>query len=116
MPTAPADPVHERIRDAIFRRAVDLLDAGDVAGLRDHLRAHPDVVHQRITLDGPEYFIGRSRMPMLVLAGLFLVMMMVNHYVLEWDALPAWYNVVVPFVIAAAILLGGRLRRATSGT
>jgi len=57
--------------------------------------------------------IGRSRTPLRVLAGLFLVVMMVNHYVLEWDALPAWYNVVVPFVIAAAILLGGRLWRGT---
>jgi hypothetical protein len=58
-------------------------------------------------------FTGRSRAPMRVLAGFFLAMMMVNHYVLEWDALPAWYNVVVPFVIAAAILLGGRLWHAT---
>ncbi|MBV8761555.1 MAG: ankyrin repeat domain-containing protein [Deltaproteobacteria bacterium] len=49
-------PAHERIRDAEFRRAVDLLDAGDVAGLRAHLAAHPDVVRQRVELAGGNYF------------------------------------------------------------
>jgi len=56
MATAPAEPVHERIRDATFRRAVDLLDAGDAAGLREHLRAHQGLVTRRIALDEPEYF------------------------------------------------------------
>ena len=32
-------PHHERIEDPIFRRAVDLIDAGDVAGLRGYLEA-----------------------------------------------------------------------------
>jgi len=56
MATAPADPVHEHIRDVTFRRAVDLLDAGDAEGLREHLRRHPGVVRQRIVLDGYPYF------------------------------------------------------------
>ena len=30
-------PHHERIEDVVFRRGVDLLDAGDEAGLREHL-------------------------------------------------------------------------------
>jgi hypothetical protein len=49
-------PQHERIEDAIFRRAVDLLDAGDVEGLRAHLKAHPNLARQRVTLEGGNYF------------------------------------------------------------
>ena len=49
-------PHHERIQDADFRRAVELLDDGDVEGLRDHLRAHPGVVHQRVVFEGGNYF------------------------------------------------------------
>lgn len=43
-------PHHERIEDAVFRRAVDLLDAGDADGLRTHLNSHPRLVHQRANL------------------------------------------------------------------
>jgi hypothetical protein len=57
---APADdlslPFQERIQDAAFRRAVDLLDAGDVEGLRAHMRAHPNLVHERIVFEGGNYF------------------------------------------------------------
>jgi hypothetical protein len=49
-------PHHERIEDATFRRAVDLLDAGDVAGLRAHLNQHPNLVRQRIVFEGGNYF------------------------------------------------------------
>jgi hypothetical protein len=49
-------PRHERIQDVAFRRAVDLLDDGDVEGLRDHLRGHPDVVYQQVTFEGGNYF------------------------------------------------------------
>jgi hypothetical protein len=56
----PADnlslPHHERIEDPAFRRAVDLLDAGDVARLRDHVKLHPKLVHQRVTFEGGNYF------------------------------------------------------------
>jgi ankyrin repeat protein len=45
-----------QIKDGAFRRAVELLDAGDVEGLRGHLGAHPGVVHQRIALEGESYF------------------------------------------------------------
>jgi Ankyrin repeats (3 copies) len=40
----------------IFRRAVDLLDAGDVGGLRPHLCSHPGLVHQRVIFEGGNYF------------------------------------------------------------
>ena len=49
-------PHHERIEDPAFRRAVDLLDAGDVAGLRTHLEQHPKLVRQRVEFEGGNYF------------------------------------------------------------
>ena len=49
-------PHHERIENATFRRAVELLDAGDVAGLREHLGRHPNLAHQRVVFEGGNYF------------------------------------------------------------
>lgn len=57
---APEDdlrlPHHERIHDAEFRKAVDLLDAGDAEGLRACLTAHPELVSRRVFFDGGNYF------------------------------------------------------------
>ena len=49
-------PYHERIEDARFRRAVELLDAGDAAGLRAHLKQHPKLVHEHVLFEGGNYF------------------------------------------------------------
>ena len=49
-------PHHERIQDPTFRRAVELLDAGDVAGLRAYLHQHPNLVHQQTVFEGGNYF------------------------------------------------------------
>jgi len=49
-------PHHERIEDPVFRRAVDLIDAGDVEGLRIYLKQHPKLVHQHIAFEGWNYF------------------------------------------------------------
>ena len=49
-------PYQERIEDAAFRRAVDLLDAGDVAGLRACLNQHPDLVGRHVDFEGGNYF------------------------------------------------------------
>jgi hypothetical protein len=49
-------PHHERIKDPIFRRAVDLLDTGDVSGLRAHLKRHPKLTRQRVLFEGGNYF------------------------------------------------------------
>jgi hypothetical protein len=49
-------PPHERIEDPVFRRAVDLIDAGDAAGLRAHLKQHPKLVHQHVVFEGWNYF------------------------------------------------------------
>ena len=49
-------PHHQRIEDPIFRRGVELIDVGDEAGLREHLKRHPDLVHQHLQLEGGNYF------------------------------------------------------------
>ena len=49
-------PHQERIEDSTFRRAVELLDAGDVAGLRDHLKQHPNLARQHVVFEGGNYF------------------------------------------------------------
>jgi hypothetical protein len=49
-------PHHERIEDTAFRQAVNFLDAGDIPGLRTHLKHHPKLVDQHITFEGGNYF------------------------------------------------------------
>lgn len=49
-------PHHERIEDATFRRAVEFLDAGDVEGLREHLKRHPNLARQHVAFEGGNYF------------------------------------------------------------
>jgi len=49
-------PHHERIEDAAFRRAVELLDAGDASGLRAYLKQHPNLSRQRVLFEGGNYF------------------------------------------------------------
>jgi hypothetical protein len=49
-------PHHERIEDRAFRRAVELLDAGDAAGLRAYLQQHPEVARQSVLFEGGNYF------------------------------------------------------------
>jgi hypothetical protein len=49
-------PLHQRIEDPSFRRAVELLDAGDVEALRAHLKAHPGLIRQRVLFEGGNYF------------------------------------------------------------
>ena len=49
-------PAHERINDPVFRRAVDLMDAGAAEELRTHLRRNPRLVRRRVDLLGGNYF------------------------------------------------------------
>jgi hypothetical protein len=49
-------PHHERIEDSTFRHAVELLDAGDVEGLRAHLKRHPDLARRHVAFEGGNYF------------------------------------------------------------
>lgn len=52
----PDLPYHERIEDAALRRAVALVDAGDLEGLRAHLKAHPDLARRHALFEGGNYF------------------------------------------------------------
>ncbi|CAN5711109.1 hypothetical protein BH11ARM2_BH11ARM2_18980 [soil metagenome] len=52
----PNVPMHERIEDPAFRRAVDLIDAGDEAGLREWLANHPGLARRRVFFQGGGYF------------------------------------------------------------
>jgi Ankyrin repeats (3 copies) len=58
-------PFQERIQDPAFRRAVDLLDGGDVEGLRAHLSANPNLPHQRVVFEGGNYFQNPSLLEFL---------------------------------------------------
>ncbi len=49
-------PHHERITDPALRRAVILLDAGDIEGLRAHLKAHPNLTREHALFEGENYF------------------------------------------------------------
>src|SRR5437879_185473 len=49
-------PHHQRIEDATFRRAVELIDSGDPAGLRSYLKEHPQLLQSRIEFEGGNYF------------------------------------------------------------
>jgi hypothetical protein len=49
-------PHHERIEDPVFRRAVDLIDAGDADGLRAHLKQHPGLARKHVVFEGMNYF------------------------------------------------------------
>ena len=59
-PEQPADdlslPYHERIANPTLRRAVALLDAGDVDGLRVQLKSHPDLTRLQARFGNSNYF------------------------------------------------------------
>jgi len=57
-PSRPGEwvPHHERIEDPVFRRAVELIDDGDAAGLAAHLAAHPGLATCRVAFEGGNYF------------------------------------------------------------
>jgi hypothetical protein len=49
-------PHQQRIENATFRHAVELLDAGDLSGLRALLNQHPTLVQQHVVFEGGNYF------------------------------------------------------------
>ncbi len=49
-------PHHERIEDPVFRHAVDLLDRGEVAGMRTYLKQHSKLARQHVSFEGGNYF------------------------------------------------------------
>jgi len=52
----PDLPYHDRIEDAALRHGVVLVDAGDLDGLRAHLKAHPDLTRRHALFEGGNYF------------------------------------------------------------
>jgi ankyrin repeat protein len=59
-------PYHERIKDPTFRRAVELIDSGNVAQLAQLLKQNPGLIHQRVTFDGDGYFRNPSLLEFIV--------------------------------------------------
>jgi hypothetical protein len=53
--------------------------------------------------------LAKSRIPAIVVAALLLIYAVIDHYVLLWDKLPHWYNLVVPLVIAGFVSLGSHI-------
>jgi len=53
--------------------------------------------------------LGRSRIAGIVVAGLYLAYALFDHYYLLWNVIPAWYNLVVPWIIAGSIFAGAHL-------
>jgi hypothetical protein len=49
-------PHHQRIESPKFRRAVELIDAGEERLLAELLEQHPELVHQRVELEGANWF------------------------------------------------------------
>lgn len=56
----PSDEVsvshHKRIEEPVFRRAVELIDSGDVERLREHLHRHPNLMREHVEFEGGNYF------------------------------------------------------------
>jgi uncharacterized membrane protein (DUF485 family) len=57
--------------------------------------------------------IARSTTPGLVIAVLLFMYAVIEHYILLWDQLPPWYNLIVPVAMAGSVWLGSRI--STSG-
>ena len=56
-------------------------------------------------------YISKNRTPALVVALLYLLYAVFEHYYLVWDKLPDWYNVIMPWIISGTIVLGSRIFR-----
>jgi len=47
---------NDRLPDGPFKQALDFMDEGDALRLETHLARHPDLVHQRASFEGGNYF------------------------------------------------------------
>lgn len=52
----PSVPRHEQVADPLFREAVDRMDAGNEAALRELLTGHPRLVHEHVEFPVTDYF------------------------------------------------------------
>jgi hypothetical protein len=53
--------------------------------------------------------IARNRTAALALAAVLFAYAAVEHYLLLWDQLPPWYNLIVPVVIGGFVWVGSRM-------
>jgi hypothetical protein len=53
--------------------------------------------------------LARNTTAALVVAVLLFTYAAVQHYLLLWDQLPAWYNLIVPVVIGGFVWVGSRM-------
>ncbi|MEM6594157.1 MAG: ankyrin repeat domain-containing protein [Pseudomonadota bacterium] len=47
---------NERLPDGPFKQALDFIDAGDAARLREHLTRHPELIRETANFEGENYF------------------------------------------------------------
>jgi hypothetical protein len=66
-----------------------------------------------VVVGGVATLIDKGRAAALALTALFLLYMVINHYVMNWDQFPAWYNLIVPVVVAGSIYSGHLLMRSS---
>jgi hypothetical protein len=95
-----------------YREAARMMfESGDTSGYRTPLLLLNLVLFTLIGLATGWFaaYVGRSRMPGLMIAALLLLYMLITHYLLEWDSFPAWYNLIVPWIAVGAIVAGNRL-------
>ena len=55
----------DRLPDGPFKQALDFMDAGDAVRLKAHLERHPDIIHERATFEGENYFTTPSLLEFL---------------------------------------------------
>jgi len=110
-------PHHERIEDPLFRRAVDLLDAGDAAGLREHLRHHPHLARERVLFEGGNYFRNPSLLEFVAENPMRHGSLPANiadiaKVILDAGAEPAAIHETLGLVVTGRIVREGRVQRA----
>jgi hypothetical protein len=60
--------------------------------------------------------VAKNRKVALLLTTLLFIYGAIEHYILLWDQLPSWYNLMVPLVMAGSVWLGSRINTSRNGT
>jgi hypothetical protein len=54
-------------------------------------------------------FVAKNRITALLLTVLLFTYAAFEHFILLWNQLPSWYNLIVPIVMAGFVWLGSRI-------